>query len=135
MVHLEANGAPVARLIGFDAKEIADGHAVITLAAGRHHANPMRTLHGGSLCDIADAAMGMALASTIAPDKSFATIELKINFFHRVSEGRLRAEGRLVQRGNTIGWIECEIMDEGGRVIAKASSTCMALRGERARGR
>ncbi len=135
MVHLEANGAPVARLIGFDAKEIVDGHAVITLAAGRQHANPMGTLHGGSLCDIADAAMGMALASTIAPDKSFATIELKINFFHRVWEARLRAERRVVRRGNTIGYIECEIMDEGGRVIAKASSTCMALRGERARGR
>ena len=135
MVHFEANGAPVARLIGFDAKEIADGHAVITLAAGRQHANPMGTLHGGSLCDIADAAMGMALASTIAPDKSFATIELKINFFHRVWEARLRAERRVVRRGNTIGYIECEIMDEGGRVIAKASSTCMALRGARARGR
>ena len=135
MVHLEANGAPVARLIGFDAKEIADGHAVITLAAGRQHANPMGTLHGGSLCDIADAAMGMALASTLAPDKSFTTIELKINFFHPVWEARLRAERRVVRRGNTIGYVECEIMDEGGRIIAKASSSCIALRGERARGR
>jgi len=90
---------------------------------------------GGSLCDIADAAMGMALAGTIAPDKSFATIELKINFFHRVCEARLRAERRVVRRGNTIGYVECEIMDEGGRVIAKASSSCIALRGERAGGR
>src|SRR6266404_8632499 len=82
---------------------------------------------GGSLCDIADAAMGMALASTLAPDKSFTMIELKINFYHRVCEARLRAEGRLVQRCNTIGYIESEIMDEGGRVIANASSTRMAL--------
>ncbi len=79
--------------------------------------------------------MGMALASTLAPDKSFATIELKINFFHRVCEVRLRAEGRLVRRGNTIGYVECEIMDEGARVIAKAPSSCIALRGERARER
>jgi acyl-coenzyme A thioesterase PaaI-like protein len=28
-----------------------------------------------------------------------------------------------------------EITDEDGRLVAKASSTCMALRGERARGR
>jgi uncharacterized protein (TIGR00369 family) len=79
--------------------------------------------------------MGVALASTIAPDKSFTMIELKINFYHRVCEARLRAGGKVVRRGNTIGYIECEIMDEGGRVIPKASSTCMALRGERARGR
>jgi len=93
-------------------------------------------IHGdppwGNLCDIADAAMGMALAGTLAPDKSFATIELKINFYRRVCEARLRAERRVVRRGNTIGYVECEIMDEGGRAIAKASSTCIALRGERA---
>jgi len=63
------------------------------------------------------------------------TIELKINFFRPVWETRLRAEGKVLRRGSTIGYIECEITDESGRLVAKASSTCMALRGERARGR
>src|SRR5258706_1529481 len=129
------NDIPVARLIGFEAKEIADGRATVTLAAGPQHANPMGTLHGGILCDIADAAMGMAFASTLAPDESFTTIELKINFFRPVWEARLRAEGRVVRRGSSIGYVECEITDERGQLIAKASSTCMALRGERAVGR
>jgi uncharacterized protein (TIGR00369 family) len=131
----ETNDVPVARLIGFEAKEIANGRAVVTLEAGRQHANPMGTLHGGILCDIADAAMGMAFASTLAPDESFTTIELKINFFRPVWEAQLRAEGKVVRRGSTIGYVECEITDDGGRLIAKASSTCMALRGERAKGR
>jgi len=135
MAHPEMNDVPVARLIGFEAKEIAGGRAVVTLAAGQQHANPMGTLHGGILCDIADAAMGMAFASTLAPGESFTTIELKINFFRPVWEARLRAEGKVVRRGSTIGYIECEITDEGGRLVAKASSTCMALRGERAKGR
>jgi uncharacterized protein (TIGR00369 family) len=135
MAQPETNDVPVARLIGFEAKEIADGHAVVTLAAGPRHANPMGTLHGGILCDIADAAMGMAFASTLAPGESFTTIELKINFFRPVWEARLRAEGKVVRRGSTIGYTECEITDEGGRLVAKAASTCMALRGERAKGR
>jgi uncharacterized protein (TIGR00369 family) len=135
MTHVETNEIPVARLIGFEANEIANGRAVVTLAAGRQHANPMGTLHGGILCDIADAAMGMAFATTLAPDESFTTVELKINFFRPVWEARLRAEGKVVRRGTTVGYIECEIMDEGGRLVAKAASTCMALRGERARGR
>jgi uncharacterized protein (TIGR00369 family) len=67
-----------------EAKEIANGRALVTLAAERRHANPMGTLHGGILCDIADAAMGMAFASTLAPGESFTTIELKINFFRPV---------------------------------------------------
>ena len=135
MVPAKTNDVPVARLIGFEVKEIAEGRAVVTLAAGPQHANPMGTLHGGILCDIADAAMGMAYASTLAPDESFTTIELKINFFRPVWEAHLRAEGKVVRRGSTIGYVECEIAEEGGRVIAKAASTCMALRGEGAKGR
>jgi hypothetical protein len=69
----KANDVPVARLIGFEAKEIADGRALVTLASGPQHANPKGTLHGGILCDIADAAMGMAFASTLV--SSFAGIK------------------------------------------------------------
>jgi uncharacterized protein (TIGR00369 family) len=131
----KANDVPVARLIGFEASEVADGHATITLPAGPQHANPMGTLHGGILCDIADAAMGMAFASTLAPEESFTTVELKINFFRPVWRAQLRAEGMVVQRGRTIGYVECAITDEEKRVIAKAASTCMVLRGQKATGR
>jgi uncharacterized protein (TIGR00369 family) len=95
----------------------------------------MGTLHGGVLCDIADAAMGMAFASTLAQDESFTTVELKINFFRPVWEAQLRAEGKVVRRGSSLGYIECEIIDEQGRLVAKAASTCLVLRGENAKGR
>jgi uncharacterized protein (TIGR00369 family) len=123
------------RLIGFQAKEIKDGRASVTLAAGPQHANPMGTLHGGILCDIADAAMGMAFASTLAPEESFTTVELKINFFRPVWQAQLTAEGVVVQRGRTVGFVECTVTDEENRLIAKASSTCMVLRGQKAAGR
>ena len=129
------NDVPIARLIGFEAREIADGRAAVTLAAGPQHANPMGTLHGGILCDIADAAMGMAFASTLAPEESFTTVELKINFFRPVWEAQLKAEGRVVRRGRSLGYVECEIIDERGQLIAKAASTCLALKGEDAKGR
>lgn len=131
----KANNVAVARLIGFEASDIADGRATVTLTAGPQHANPMGTLHGGILCDIADAAMGMAFASTLAPQESFTTVELKINFFRPVWQARLRAQGTVVQRGRTIGYMECTITDEDNRMIAKATSTCMVLRGEKAAGR
>lgn len=131
----KANDIPVGRLIGFQVQEIGAGRAVVTLAAGPQHANPMGTLHGGVLCDVADAAMGIAFASTLADGESFTTIELKINYFRPVWNAQLRAEGKVVRRGGTLGYIECEIIDEQGRPVAKSSSTCMALRGERAKGR
>jgi uncharacterized protein (TIGR00369 family) len=129
------NDVPIARLIGFEAQKVAEGHSLVTLAAGPQHANPMGTLHGGVLCDIADAAMGMAFASTLASGESFTTVELKINFFRPVWTAQLKAEGKVVRRGSTIGYMECEITDEQQRLVAKAASTCLVLRGEQAKGR
>ena len=131
----KTNHVPVARLIGFEAKEIGDGRATVTLSAGPQHANPMGTLHGGILCDIADAAMGMAFASTLGSGESFTTVELKINFFRPVWEAQIKAEGRVVRRGRNLGYVECEITDDRGRLIAKAASTCLALKGQDAKGR
>src|SRR5260370_25752988 len=129
------NDVPMARVIGFEAKDIADGRATVVLEAGPQHANPMGTLHGGVLCDIADAAMGIAFASTLAQEESFTTVELKINFFRPVWQARLKAEGKAVRRGRTIGYVGCTITDEESRLVAKAASTCMMLRGQKASGR
>src|SRR5262252_10213857 len=109
--------------------------ARVMLGAGPQHANPMGTLHGGILCDIADAAMGIAFASTLAPEESFTTVELKVNFFRPIWQAQLKAEGTVVQRGRTIGCVECDITDEENRLVAKAASTCMVLRGEKSAGR
>ena len=126
---------PIATLIGFTLTAVSPGAAVIELAADRQHANPMGALHGGVLCDIADAAMGIAYASTLAEGETFATLELKINFLKPVWTAKLRAIGRVVKRGNTLGFVECDITDEQQSLVARASSTCMTLRGEHARGR
>lgn len=135
MTRAKTDGVPVARLIGFDSKDIADGRATVVLAAGPQHANPMGTLHGGILSAIADAAMGMAFASTLAPEESFTTIEMKINFFRPVWESQLKAVGTVVQRGRTVGYVECTVTDEENRLVAKAVSTCMVLNGHKAAGR
>lgn len=121
---------PIAKLIGFVIEEIGDGRAVGSMEAGPQHANPMGTLHGGILCDLADAAMGMAFASTLAPDEGFTTVSLNITFFRPVWKSKLRAEARVTNRGRNTGYIECDITDHNGRRIATASSTCFILRGE-----
>jgi acyl-coenzyme A thioesterase PaaI-like protein len=52
-----------------EVEQISRGHAVAVLEGGPQHANPMGTLHGGVLCDVADAAVGMAFASTLEHDE------------------------------------------------------------------
>ena len=135
VVRGEAAGPPVADLIGFALRHVEDGRAVIDFEAERRHANPMGTLHGGILCDIADAAMGIAYASTLAEGETFTTLELKINFLKPVWTGKLVATGRVVKGGRTVGLVECDVTDADAQLVARASSTCMTLRGPQAAGR
>jgi len=131
----EAPPPPIAQLIGFTLTDVEPGRAVISLDADGRHANPMGTLHGGVLCDVADAAMGMAYATGLDEGETFTTLKLKINFLKPVRTGRLVATGRVVKSGHTIGLVECDVIDDKERLVARASSTCMTLRGEQAVGR
>jgi uncharacterized protein (TIGR00369 family) len=126
---------PVADLLGLVAVGIENGEAIMELEAGEQHSNPMGTIHGGILCDLADAAMGMAYFSQLEEGESFTTLELKINYLRPFWTGKLVAHGRVVSRGRSVGMTECEVLDDQGRLIAKATSTCLTLRGEAATGR
>jgi uncharacterized protein (TIGR00369 family) len=135
VVRGEAALAPVAALIGFRMKSVELGRTVMELEASARHANPMGTLHGGILCDLADAAMGTAMASTLEDDESFTTLDLTVKFFKPIWNARLLASARVVRRTRTLGFIECEVTDESGSLVAKVFCSCMALRGQQAAGR
>ena len=127
--------APVSELVGFRMVAVEDGRVTFELDAGPQHSSPPGTLHGGILCDLADGAMGCACVSLLAEEDTFATIELKINFLKPVWTGRLTAVGEVLKAGRTITLCDCRITDEGGSLVAYATSTCMTQRGEAAQGR
>lgn len=127
---------PIADLIGFTIGEAADGRAVGSFQPGPQHANPMGTLHGGVLCDLADATMGMAFMSTLGDGETLTTLDLHINFLHPVWTGQLRSEARVIQRGKSTGYVECDVLDvSSGKLVAKARSKCIVLSGDAAKGR
>jgi uncharacterized protein (TIGR00369 family) len=135
MLRGEIEPVAVGKLIGFKLISIKPGEAVVELETSSVHANPMGTLHGGILCDIADAAMGLAYAANLGDEESFTTLELKINFLKPVWNAKLRAIGKVIKQGRTVGLVECDVLDEQGNLVAKANSTCMTLRGDQAKGR
>jgi uncharacterized protein (TIGR00369 family) len=135
MIRGDVAPPPVAALIGLELASIDVGHSVFQLQAGPQHANPMGTLHGGIVCDLADAALGTAMASTLEDDESFTSVDLSVKFLKPVWSSRLRATARMVKRTRTLGLLECDVEDEGGSLVARVYSTCMVLRGEGAKGR
>jgi len=116
---------PITNLIGFSLTQIEYGRAIIELEVNDRHTNPFGTVHGGIICDIADAAMGAACHSTLANDEICSTLEIKISFLQRAPKERLRAEGRVLKEGHNISFLECDITDSSGNLIARATGTLM----------
>src|SRR5579859_5219385 len=135
MVRAELPAPPIAQLVGFTIVEIELGRSVFEMQAGPQHANPMGTLHGGVVCDLADAALGTAMATTLEDDESFTTLDLTSKFFKPIWNAHITAAARVVKRTRTLGLVECEVTDEKGSLVAKVFSTCMVLRGAEAAGR
>ena len=131
----ELDPPPVAQLIGMRMTDVEPGRIVFELDAGPQHASPLGTVHGGILCDLADAALGCSHASLLEEGDTFTTLELKINFLKPVWSGRLVAEARSLKFGRTIGLSDCRVTDEHGALVAHATSTLMTLRGGAAEGR
>ncbi len=126
---------PIAQALGLRAVQAELGEAVLEMDHDGRLANPMGTLHGGVICDLADLAMGMAMASTLEDDESFTTLDLTAKFLKPIWNARLRAAATVVKRNRSLGLVECDVTDDGGSLVAKLLSTCIVLRGEDARGR
>lgn len=126
----------VANTLGFELIEVGEGTATIEIFTDpKKHGNPMGTIHGGIMVDVADAAIGTAHAMTLAEGETFTSIDLRINFFRPAWKERLRAIAKVVQLGKTISYYTCDILREDGKLIATVTSSVMTLRGEKAQGR
>ena len=126
----------IARTLGFRLIDVGPGTATMELMASTEiHANPMGTIHGGVLCDIADAAIGTAHATSLHEDESFTSIDLQINFFRPAWNGRIRAVAKPVNLGRQISRYVCDILRDDDKLVAQVFSTVMTLRGDHASGR
>jgi len=124
---LEAKPDGWMETLGARIAEAEPGRVVVELVAGPQHRHGGGVVQGGVITQIADAAMGMSLA-TLQPDGIWnTTIELKINFVRPAVSGLLRAVGRVIDMRQTLLFGEADVLDEQGRLVARASSTCMPV--------
>lgn len=126
---------PIANFFGMTITEVEDGRVSMQMKVDERYANMIGTLHGGVMCELADAAMGTAFGTTCDEGESYATVELKCNYLRPVWKTTLTASAWVVQRGKTMGLAECEVRDADKKLIAKLSSTLTVLQGDRSRGR
>ncbi|MGB8582855.1 MAG: PaaI family thioesterase [Candidatus Sulfotelmatobacter sp.] len=89
--------------------------------------NSAGAAHGGIAAAMADAAVGFAIQRHFGGRRRITTVELKINYFLPVTEGRIFARSHLLRVGSTLCVGNVDLSDESGRAIGTAIVTYMML--------
>ncbi|WP_343671448.1 PaaI family thioesterase [Chitinophaga sp.] len=127
---------PISLTLNLQLINVALGEAWIKLITHpERHGNQQGTIHGGLLCELADAAIGTAHSTRIEENESFTSVDLKINFLRPVWQDTLIAHAKPIQSGKRISVYSCNITNDAGKQVAYVVSTMMTLRGEQAKGR
>jgi uncharacterized protein (TIGR00369 family) len=101
------------------------GHTVWRMVADERFANPIGIVQGGFVAAFADSAMGAASLTFARERKVFsANAEMKISFLKSVKVGStLTCTASVISGGNRAAFVEAEVVDDDGRLVAKANST------------
>ncbi|HEV2139371.1 MAG TPA: PaaI family thioesterase [Nitrososphaerales archaeon] len=123
----KADPPPIMMTLGMKLVQFGDGKATLKMIVDRKYYNPMGTLHGGVMTDLADACMGIATMGTLGEDETFTTLELKMNFIRPVFEDELTAEAKVLHRGRKVVLVESVVKNREGKEVARATATQMVL--------
>ena len=119
---------PVSEHLGIKLKGMSLGKAVCSLLLQKKHTNPLGSVHGGILCDLADMAMGYAFLSHFPTSRKGVATNLQISFMKAVRPGqKLIVHAQTASHGRSIFFMECKIKNAQGEIVAQASSTCKLL--------
>jgi len=119
--------SPATKTLGIKIVELGEGRSLVEMMVDSHVHNMSGTMHGGIMADIADAAMGIAVSTTISPEEDFTTMEFKISFYRPHIKGLLKAEGIVAKRGKRVAFTEAVLTNEHKQIVAKANGTWLFL--------
>ena len=113
------------RVVSFDK---AAGQVTMAFDISRDFCHSVDVVQGGIVTGMLDAAMSHAVFAvkdfTIRPP---ATYEIKVSFLAPARAGKLTAHGHVLKVGRTTAFLEADLEDENGTLLARATSTAMAV--------
>jgi uncharacterized protein (TIGR00369 family) len=127
---------PCADLLGWRLvdQDRENGRVRIEFEARPEFLNPAGFVQGGILAAMLDDTMGPA-ALVMSDGAVFtSTIDMNVTFLAPAKPGKLYGEGRVVQLGKTIVYLEAQLMDAQNNVLARATSSARAVNAAPLRG-
>jgi uncharacterized protein (TIGR00369 family) len=120
---------PIAATLGFTLEDFGDGHVVISCVPDEFHYNPYGSVHGGLAATLLDTATACAVQTRLPSGSLPATLNLSVSYLRPLTSetGLVRSVGKVVSMGRTVAVSEADVVDESGRVLARATATCLLL--------
>jgi uncharacterized protein (TIGR00369 family) len=103
-----------------DLVEAEDGHALMRMEIGPHHANLNSVVHGGAIASLADQAAMRAYQTRLPEGQSSTTIQMDIHYLAPASGKALFASARIIKMGRTLGFTEVQVTDDQEMRVAVA---------------
>ncbi len=85
--------------------------------------NPTGAIQGGFLTAMLDEAMSTCCIIASNVTMTAPTLELKTSYMRPLFPGRAEAVARILKFGKSTAFMEAELLDAEGRMVAKASAT------------
>lgn len=112
------------RAMGVEILGVGDGGDIaLELELRPDHMSRAERAHGGVLFTLLDTALGRSIIEHLPEGRGCATVEIKINYFRPVQSGRIRAQARMKEKTRSLAYAEGEILNDEGKVLARASGT------------
>jgi acyl-CoA thioesterase len=118
-----AEAAPFYRTLGIAVEDVAPGRVRLRLDVDERHMNGDGIVHGGVLPALADAAMGSAARTLHGERAQMLTAESNMRYLRAIEGGAIVAEARIVKSGRRVAFVEVDVTDARGELVARGAAT------------
>jgi uncharacterized protein (TIGR00369 family) len=120
---------PTAELLGWRliAEDPAQGMIESAYHPDKLTLNTRGTVQGGLVAAMLDDTMGRALVSMTAGQEVSSSIDLNVSFVRPVKPGTVISRGRVINRGRSVVFLEAELYDAEGKLLARATSSAIPV--------
>jgi uncharacterized protein (TIGR00369 family) len=115
---------PFVSHLGFELVHFEGGESTLQFSPRPEHQNSFGVTHGGAIMTLMDVTMASA-ARSVAPEMGVVTIEMKTSFLKPApgDGSTLTGRGQLIQRTNSMAFVEAKLYDRQGQVCAHSTGT------------
>jgi len=126
---MNAHAPPALKLLGGKVASFDEETGVLEMhyAADETLRHSGDIVQGGFLAGMLDAAMAHAVFGCLKAFVIVATLEIKVSYLDIARAGPIIGRGWVTRMGKTVSFLEAELRNSEGTLLAKASSTARII--------